>query len=52
MFAELLGFPSGELGSAVISRICDLGVYFYENAYRGSDQLLSHIPRSNRYVRY
>jgi len=49
----LLGFPSGELGPAVISRIGKkLGVYCYENGYRGSERLLSHIPRSNRYLRH
>ena len=49
-FVELLGFPSGELGPAVISRIDTKPGDYYENAYPRSDSLLSDIHRSNRYA--
>jgi len=52
MLSRLLGFPSVKLGLAVISRIGkNLGVYCYENAYRGSDSVLSVVPPSNSDLR-
>src|SRR6266480_1071589 len=44
MFAELLGFPSGELGPAVISRIGSKPGDYYENTYPRSDSLLTDVP--------
>jgi hypothetical protein len=46
MFAELLGFPSGELGRAVNlpHRFQNLGGY-YENTYPRSNSLLFDVPR-------
>ena len=48
---ELLGFPGGKLGPAVISRIDSKPGDYYENTYPRSDSLRSDIRRSNRYAR-
>ena len=48
MFAELLGFPSGELGPAVIFfRIGFQTGDYYENTYFRSDSLLTDVHRSH-----
>jgi len=47
MFAELLGFPSGELGSAVISRIDANSGNYYENAYPLSASLRTEYQNKN-----
>ena len=51
MFAELLGFPSGELGPAVISLSGAESGDYYENAYPRSDSLLFGVHRSYRVAR-
>ena len=55
MCAVYWGFPSGELGPAVISRIGSKAGDYYEHIYPRSDSLLSdvqltHIIRKNHPV--
>ena len=45
---RLLGFPSGELGPAVISLIGAKSGDYYENTYPGSNSLLTDVHRSCR----
>ena len=47
----LLGFPSGELGPAVISRIGSKPGDYYENTYPRSGSLLFDVHRSYRIAR-